>query len=357
MLIRNRGEKTWHEPETTRYANEQDLENLVKESPEVIPGVPAGPAAVVTQLHVPDVGPADVVVIDVEGGITIIECKLQENPEIRRWVIGQVFSYAAGIAAMTVEDFNERWRARTAGTDIVESFSAPLPEDIQQAELLARVSANLEAGRLRLVIAVDSMTEELKRTVTFINGHSGGTFELLGLELKYVSDGAVEILVPSVFGEESAARKASGSSRGPLPDAYHQFWSDLRQWVNDERPNWMTGAQPYRDNWTELKGPIPGTVIWFLFKRNRQLAVELATVGADPVKNRATYESLFERRSDVEAAIADPVEWDPRVDKDWQRLRIIGPSGSILETEQYEAYRRWFVSATDQLWSALSSSS
>lgn len=217
MLIRNRGEKVWHEPETARYASEADLENLVKESPDVIPGVPSGPVAIVTQLQVPDVGPADVVVIDVEGGITVIECKLQENPEIRRWVIGQVFSYAAGIAGMAVEELNDRWRARTGGLGIVESFSAPLPDGVESAELLARISENLQAGRLRLVIAVDAMTDELKRTVSFINSRSGGVFELLGLELDYVSDSGVEILVPRVFGEETAARKAS-SARTSAPE-------------------------------------------------------------------------------------------------------------------------------------------
>lgn len=116
MLIRRVGDKTWREPDGASYASEKDLENLVKESPEVIPGVPHGPAAVATQVHVPETGPADVVVIDTEGGITVIECKLRENPEVRRWVIGQLFSYASGIALMTVEEqLDDRWRARSAG--------------------------------------------------------------------------------------------------------------------------------------------------------------------------------------------------------------------------------------------------
>jgi hypothetical protein len=240
VLVRRAGDRTWREPASASYATEKDLENLVKESPEVIPGIPHGPAAVATQLHVPDTGPADVVVIDTEGGITVIECKLRANPEVRRWVIGQVFSYASGIALMSVDELDDLWRART-GADVISSFTPALPDEVEESVLLARIAENLQAGRLRLVIAVDAMTDELKRTVTYINGHSGGTFELLALELEYIKDGDVEILVPTVYGEESAAHKAA-STRAPAAAVsgraalYKAFWAKYLERLHQTHP-------------------------------------------------------------------------------------------------------------------------
>jgi Domain of unknown function (DUF4268) len=190
--------------------------------------------------------------------------------------------------------------------------------------------------------------------VTFINAHSGGTYGLLGLELKYVKHEGVEILLPTVYGEESASTKASQSTGGPLTDAYYEFWKELREWASSERPQWMTGAQPYRDNWTEFRSPIEGTKIWLVFKRNRRLAIEVATYTADPARNNEIYQGLVAKAAALEKAIPDTIEWDPRPEKDWQRLRVLGPEAAITVVEARTAYKEWFIDTTDRLWSVLS---
>ncbi len=60
-------------------------------------------------------GNADVVVVDAEGQIAIVECKRASNPESRRWVIGQVFEYAAGLWKLDYEDFKRLLAARDTG--------------------------------------------------------------------------------------------------------------------------------------------------------------------------------------------------------------------------------------------------
>jgi len=95
ILIRSTSSPDWHAPETTTYKKEKELQKLIADSPSLLPGVQDGAVAVATEVGVPGVGAADVVVVDRDGEITIVECKLAENREIRRWVIGQVFSYAA----------------------------------------------------------------------------------------------------------------------------------------------------------------------------------------------------------------------------------------------------------------------
>ena len=42
-------------------------------------------------------GKADVVIVDASGDITVVECKLAANPEIRRRVVGQLLAYSSAI--------------------------------------------------------------------------------------------------------------------------------------------------------------------------------------------------------------------------------------------------------------------
>src|SRR4051794_32274419 len=102
VLIRHAG-GAWHEPTTSAYANERELQNLVKLSPALLPGADA--LAVVDEFWVPGIGSADLVGVGALGDITIVECKLKANPEIRREVVGQTFAYAGGLWRMTYDDF------------------------------------------------------------------------------------------------------------------------------------------------------------------------------------------------------------------------------------------------------------
>ena len=121
LLFRTSKNEVWRELQATSYADEAALEELLRKSPELLPGAAAGPVAVVTQLTVPSVGTADMVVVDRAAAITIVECKLRANPEVRRWVVGQVFSYAAGLWELSVPDFDRLWQAR-AGTSLLTRF-------------------------------------------------------------------------------------------------------------------------------------------------------------------------------------------------------------------------------------------
>jgi uncharacterized protein DUF4268 len=356
VLIRRAGDRTWREPAGATYATEKDLENLVKESPEVIPGIPHGPAAVATQLHVPDTGPADVVVIDTEGGITVIECKLRANPEVRRWVIGQVFSYASGIALMSVDDLNDLWRVRTGGADIISSFAPGLPEEVEESVLLARIAENLKTGRLRLVIAVDAMTEELKRTVTYINGHSGGTFELLALELEYIKDGDVEILVPTVYGEESAARKAAGtraaaavSERAAL---YQAFWAKYLERLHQSHPDWTTTSVPSTANWMSLRSPIKGTFFANSFSTGGKLRHELYIDTGDAPTTDAIYNSLLARKDHLREAYGRPLQWEPLPNKRASRIADY-TDAEVTEEDRHDAFITFLVDAGERMRRAL----
>jgi hypothetical protein len=250
VLVRSGNDRDWRSPETRGYEDEAKLRDLIAGSPSLLPGVGERPVAVVTELRVPAVGQADVVVVDADGEITIVECKLEKNPEIRRWVIGQVFSYAGGLWQLGYEEFERAFAARNA------KLSAPFTEDSDWDETTFRdaVAESLAKGVFRLVIAVDDITDELKRTVLYINRHTVAEVRLLALELRYADHQGVEILLPEVYGEESADEPGAprqwdeASFLGKLKEkhgtAEAQVARELIDWgrVQLTRFTWGTGA-------------------------------------------------------------------------------------------------------------------
>jgi hypothetical protein len=203
VLIR-RQNGSWAEPQITGHKSEDALQELLASSPDLLPGSETGlPMAVARELHVAT-GEIDVLGVDVEGEVTLCECKLAANPGARREVVGQLLEYAGALQGMDLPDFSDRFAAR-AGRPLVDTVGDIAGPDFESDSFAAQVSENLRRGRFRLVFVVDTITEALKGTVVYLNNHLDGS--VLALELAYLRDGEIEMLLPAVYGEETVDRK------------------------------------------------------------------------------------------------------------------------------------------------------
>lgn len=214
FLLRKRGDIDWRAPETSAYANEAELQAIIAKSPALLPGIGATPIVTVREMELDPTRYPDVVTVDESGEITIVECKLKHNSEIRRAVIGQILSYAAGLWGLSYEDFDARFSSHSIGgkalADQIRTHASP---DWNEEVFRAAVAANLKSGRFHLVIAVDEITDELKGIVRYLNTCTSSEFQIVALELRYSADDGVEILVPTVYGQESADQKSSLSQK------------------------------------------------------------------------------------------------------------------------------------------------
>lgn len=102
-------------------------------------------------------------------------------------VIGQVFEYAAGLWKSKYEDLERIFEASEATS--CTKLTAPF-EDVEgwdETTFSGKVSQTLKDGDFRLFIAVDEMTEPLKkrldRTVTFLNSRLPTEVEFLAVAL------------------------------------------------------------------------------------------------------------------------------------------------------------------------------
>jgi hypothetical protein len=206
VLIRRTGGE-WEPPSVTSYENEAGLQAMVVESPGLV-GASASVLAL-PEFALPNAGYLDVLLIDVDGSITLVEAKLNRNPEIRRAVVGQLLGYAGGLWGMSYDALDAVVRARTSSSLVERAVAVAGEEELDPEEFRARVAGNLAEGAFRLVFAVDEITEDLKRAVEYLNSHTIASLEVVVLEFRYARVEGIEILLPNSFGEESARRKHS----------------------------------------------------------------------------------------------------------------------------------------------------
>ncbi|GAB3523487.1 PDDEXK family nuclease [Arthrobacter monumenti] len=217
ILIRNKGAGPWEEPAPSRFELEAHLQEILADHPQLIPGV--GPAARTCKEFRSDVGRTDLVAVESDGSITLVECKLASNPQIRREIIGQMFDYASRFWKMNAVEFQTQWEART-GHPLVGAAD----QDIHFEEDLAK---NLTAGRFSIVLAVDEISAGLKRMVEYLNFMAGPETSIIAVQYTRMSTGDIDILMHETYGEEIAEAKAEVAKR------------QQRTWTLREYQDWL----------------------------------------------------------------------------------------------------------------------
>lgn len=221
VLYRKAG-GTWTSPTESGYVSEDHLQALIDEFPELLPGV--SPESYVCREFSTDSGPIDNLIINAkDGALTLVECKLAKNPEVRRKILGQIIDYAASLSRLDFDEFHQRWKDR-GGVDLtaIETSKGPLS---------LAVTSNLETARFTLLLAVDEINEPLRDMVIYFNKKTDATTRVALIELARHSTGDTEIVIPQTFGYEALK---------PQVDAYEQ----RNPWSKDDFAAWLLTNEP-----------------------------------------------------------------------------------------------------------------
>lgn len=221
-VLYRKGDGPWESPQDSGYVNEDQLQNMIYQFPELLPGTSAN--SHVCREFSTDSGPIDNLIINSDdGSITLVECKLARNPEVRRKIIGQIIDYAASLSKLSFEEFHYRWR-NCGGADltVIDTPTGPLS---------LKVSSNLEAAQFTLLLAVDEINEPLKEMVVFINKKTDASTRVALIELARHVTGDIEILIPQTFGYEALK---------PAVSAYEK----RTPWTKEEFSAWLLTNEP-----------------------------------------------------------------------------------------------------------------
>jgi len=216
------------------YRDEAQLQSFLAENPAMIPFEDISdqilqPRVMLREVGLPGSGSTDIVGLDEEGGITILECKLAANPEVKRKVIGQVLEYAAFLWRKPY-GFLDEVSVLRLGKPLVEAMHDALDEEAQhdwsEASFVQAVTDRLLSGDFRMVIAVDSINDELRQTIEYLT-EGPSRLQMYALELTYFEGGEQEILVPHLHGALGASRTSRPSGPTSTWDA-GRFYDDAR---------------------------------------------------------------------------------------------------------------------------------
>jgi len=199
VLIRSGAEEIWRIPTRVSYSDEDSLQAWTEESLSLLSGNDH-PSVVTRELRVGGRQRIDLVAVDSTGVITLVECKLRDNPDYHRDVIGQAFGYAAHLWRMSIDDF-ERAYETSAGAPLSQQLDERVVAGLDVVTFREAVATNLATGRFRILIIVDEITDEMKQIVQFLNHRTQDDISISVMELVWIVEGDINILLPVVFGE------------------------------------------------------------------------------------------------------------------------------------------------------------
>ncbi|MEQ1751023.1 MAG: hypothetical protein ABL974_16460, partial [Prosthecobacter sp.] len=174
-----------------RQHDEAFLRDLIHRAPSVLPIGEIEPMfefarAICIELPNP-AGFVDNLLVTSEGGIVLVECKLQRNLQARREVIAQIMDYAAQLQAWTFEDLDRAVRkamllGKGTPRGLMEAFDDR--EDFDPLAFQDAITRNLRRGRMLLLIVGDGIREGLESLVGILQRHPGFHAALGLIELK-----------------------------------------------------------------------------------------------------------------------------------------------------------------------------
>lgn len=243
VFVKNQSKKSI---KPSPFKVESELEQAIAENPSLITGDGEASLSVVrSQVCLQNAGRLDILMVDATGYPVAVEVKLGRNIESRREVVAQAFDYTSDLSQMTSDELDDLVEGA------LERALASFDPDENKTQFETRwkaCGANLRAGRVRLVIAVDEAKEDLTRIVQYINDHSDLDVRLIAVEKFTESDGGM-IFVPKMLvygGLKEVSTTVSRATSGALNPDFAAVVSAYESLATEELKPERSTSKNYR---------------------------------------------------------------------------------------------------------------
>lgn len=206
----------------TLYNTEGDLQHILAKYPKLLfPGNddPVPLLLVRREAGIPgdeDEGDSfslDHLFLDHDGVPTLVEVKRSTDTRIRRKVVGQMLDYAANAVAYWSVDrlkgmFDATWERE--GRDPETVLADFIGEGEDPDTFWETVKTNLQAGKVRMIFAADTIPNRLRRIVEFLNEQMDPA-EVIAVEVRqFVSVEGIRMVSPRILGQSAKAEQRKG---------------------------------------------------------------------------------------------------------------------------------------------------
>src|SRR5271157_1316590 len=125
-------------------------------------------------------GRVDAVYVNEHGRLTIVECKLWQNPQSRREVVSQSLDYVDALSKWTYSDLQRQvsMALKRPGVSPYELFKEKSGHTIDEREFVDSVSRSLREGRFLMLIAGDGIREGLQSLAELVNQRATKAFSV-----------------------------------------------------------------------------------------------------------------------------------------------------------------------------------
>lgn len=133
----------------------------------------------------------DNLLINSDGRICLVECKLWRNPESIRTVVAQILDYAGELACLSYNDLSASVRRalpKTVGDPLIERVLGPGADEDDHAPFIDAVSRSLQRGDFLLLIVGDGIRNGLQQIAGLLQNRATLGFSLALIEMAVYGD-------------------------------------------------------------------------------------------------------------------------------------------------------------------------
>ena len=247
LLLSQKGKKIVIKSQS--YENENELQEIVKSNPNLInlSSIFESPIMIIGR----EFDYIDVLGITVDAVPVIIECKRRENPDMR-YLIAQVFEYAAKLEEKTYREFDDLVTKYLAGDKchereykglmFFEAFSkfregnSESEDAYSEEEFITDLSGNLTNGEFYLIIVVDQISETAAKTIQFLN-RKLDRLRIEIIEIAKFSDADRNIYVPNHVNKEIRQTK-SQPGKVTFEEMTNRCGEQEAQYIREFKTKW-----------------------------------------------------------------------------------------------------------------------
>ena len=343
-------ERGWEHMATAAFVDEAELQQLLNESSaDLLPlDESLGDERVVYAREVRfGSGPVDLVGIGSSGSVTIMECKLARNDEIKRKVIGQVLDYAAALwkaDLLTLESEFTRSAGANPFVALREGHGDP-DSGFDESACREEVQRRLRDGDFRLLIAVDEIDSGLERIVQYVNHRSAGGrgLTLVALSFTRYRHGATEVIVPETYGAELASAANGQTDLTEVQLLHQEYWTQFLE-VLAPRDIGLEFGQPSAGSIAKAKRTAGGWTFRAWNRMNDGWSGVEATPSTDGA--RARYASLDREMVAARLGRHGEVRWS---DPPGEPVVWVRTTGNAASPENWERLIVWMADALEDL--------
>lgn len=288
----------------------------------------------------------DLLALDKDGRLVLIENKLDDTG---RDVVWQAVKYAAYVSTLTkaqIVDIFQQYLDRQGGGNAVELICDFLEED--EFDEVVLNSGNSQ----RIVMIAASFRREVTAAALWLLGHGIRTQCFVATPFSHGPD--IFLNISQIIPVREATDFMIGVARKDIDERVSQetqkarhsrrqrFWTLALERLRSSGVKLYNNVSPSQDQWLSAGCGIGGCHYSLIFSQH-EARVELVFARSETAENKWLFDTLLEKRGELEAAFGGQLNWNRGADDRKKTLIQFGREFEGYDEENWPEMIDWLI--------------